>query len=117
MEWKATKDLFFLVTPFTVALQAPLSMGFSRQEYWSGLPCPLPGDLPDLGMKPMSHALQGGFFTTEPPGKVIFKHRYMSCKKQRLFNIANSEHYIYCELRCKRRYLNSHWKDHTNINQ
>ena len=43
-----------LVTPWTVARQAPLSMGFSRQEYWSGLPCPPPGDLPDLGIEPAS---------------------------------------------------------------
>ena len=41
-------------TPWTVACQAPLSMGFSRQEYWSGLPCPFPGDLPNPGIKPMS---------------------------------------------------------------
>ena len=54
------------VTLWTVACQAPLSMGFSRREYWSGLPCPPPGDLPDPGIKPMSlsTALAGGFFTT-----------------------------------------------------
>ena len=46
-----------------------MSMGFPRQEYWSGLPFPSPGDLPDPGIKPMSPALAGGFFTTEPPGK------------------------------------------------
>ena len=60
------------VTLRTVACQMPLSMGFSRQEYWSGLSFPLPGDLPDPGIKPtslMSPALAGGFFTTEPPGK------------------------------------------------
>ena len=60
------------VTPWTVAYQAPLSMGFSRQEYWSGLPCPPPGGLPDPGIKSrslMSPALADGFFTTEPPGK------------------------------------------------
>ena len=54
------------VTPWTVARQAPLSMGFSRQEYWSGLPCPPPGDLPDPGIEPVSPAypaLGGGFFT------------------------------------------------------
>ena len=59
-------------TPWTVAHKAPLSMEFSRQEYWSGLPFPSPGNLPDPGIKPMSlasHALVGGFFTTEPPGK------------------------------------------------
>ena len=55
------------VTLWTVARQAPLSMGFSKQECWSGLPCPPPGDLPDPGIKPaslMSPALEGGFFTT-----------------------------------------------------
>ena len=57
------------VTLWTVACRAPLSMGFPRQEYWSGLPCPLPGDLPDLGIKPQSPALAGGFFTTSTTGK------------------------------------------------
>ena len=55
------------VTPWTVALQAPLSMGFSRQEYWSGLPCPPSRDLSDSGIELvslMSPALAGGFFTT-----------------------------------------------------
>ena len=51
------------VTPWTVAHQAPLSMGFSRQEYWSGLPFPSPDDLPDPGIDPFSPALAGGFFT------------------------------------------------------
>ena len=61
------------VTPWTVACQAPLSMGFSRQEYWSGLPCPPPGDLPDPGTEPvslMSPALVGGFFTTSTTWEV-----------------------------------------------
>ena len=57
------------VAPWTVACQAPLSMGFSRQEYWSRLLCPPPGDLPDPGIEPMSPAVEGGFFTAEPPGK------------------------------------------------
>ena len=52
------------VTLWTIASQAPLSMGFSRQEYWSGLPCPPPGDLPDPGIEPASPALAGGFFTS-----------------------------------------------------
>ena len=55
------------VTLWTIAQQAPLSMGFSRQEYWSGLPCPPPGDLPDPGIEPaslMSPGFAGGFFTT-----------------------------------------------------
>ena len=46
------------VTPWTIARQVPLSMGFSKQEYWSGLPCPLPGDFPDTGIKPRSPTLQ-----------------------------------------------------------
>ena len=56
-------------TSRTVAHQAPLSMRFSRQEHWSGLPFPSPGDLPDPGIEPMSPVLAGGFFTTEPPRK------------------------------------------------
>ena len=62
----------FFVTPWTVAHQVPLSMGYSRQEYWSGLPFPPPGDLPDPGIEAASLAsppLAGGLFTTEPPGK------------------------------------------------
>ena len=57
-------------TPYTVARQAPLSMGFSRQEHWSGLPFPPPGDLPDPRIEPASlasPALAEGFFTTAPP--------------------------------------------------
>ena len=56
-------------TPWTVARQAPLSMEFPRQEYWSGLPFPSPGDLPDPGIEPASPALAGRFYTTKPPGK------------------------------------------------
>ena len=55
-------------TPWTVAHQAPLSMEFSRQEYWNGLPFPTPGNLPDSGIEPESATLAGGFFSTEPPG-------------------------------------------------
>ena len=60
------------VTVWTLANQAPLSMGFSRQGYWSGLPCPPPGDLPDPGIEPSSLtslALAGSLFTSKPPGK------------------------------------------------
>ena len=55
--------------PWTVAHQASLSMGFSRQEYWNGLPFPSPGDLPDPGMEPGSPALQAESLLTEPTGK------------------------------------------------
>ena len=58
-------------TLWTVALQASLSVGLPRQEYWSGLPFPSPGHLPRPGIKPASPALAGGFFTTEPPGKPL----------------------------------------------
>ena len=61
---------------FTAAHQAPLSTGFPRQEYWTGLPFPSPEDLPYPGMKPMSPALAGRFFTTEPPGKPTYLHTY-----------------------------------------
>ena len=57
------------VTPWTVARQAPLSMGFSRQEYGSGLPFPSPGDLPNPGIEPGSPALQAEALSSEPPGK------------------------------------------------
>ena len=59
--------VWLFATPWAIARQTPLSMGFSRQEYWSGLPCPPPGDLLDPGIKPtslLSPALAGGFFTT-----------------------------------------------------
>ena len=56
-------------TPWTVAFQASLSMGFSRLEHWSGLPFPSSGDLPDPGIKPSSPALQVGSLLSEPPGK------------------------------------------------
>ena len=62
-------------TPWTAACQVPLSMGFSRQEYWRGLPFPPPGDLPNPGMESASPAFAGGFFTTEPPGKLVWRCR------------------------------------------
>ena len=67
---KKVKSDFF-VTPWTVIHQAPLSMGFPRQEYWSGLPFPSLRDLPDPGIKPTSPVLTGGFFTTESPGEPL----------------------------------------------
>ena len=58
-------------TPWTVALQAPLSMGFRRQEYWSGLPFLSLGDLPNPGIEPRSPALQADALPSEPPGKAV----------------------------------------------
>ena len=57
-------------TPWTVAHQAPPSMGFSRQEYWSGLPFPFPGDLPNPGIEPGYPALEADTLTSEPPGNI-----------------------------------------------
>ena len=60
MKVKSLSRVRLLATPWTVAYQAPLSMGFSRQEYWSGLPFPSPGDLPDPGIESVSPTLAGG---------------------------------------------------------
>ena len=64
-----SRDRLF-ATPPTAARQAPLSMEFSKQEYWSGLPCPSPGDLPKPGIEPRSPALQADSLPSEPSGKL-----------------------------------------------
>ena len=66
---KSLSRVRLFVTTWTVAHQAPLSMGFSRQEYWSGLPFPSPGDLPNSGIEPRSRALQADVLSSEPLGK------------------------------------------------
>ena len=66
---KSLKRVRLFATPWTVAYQAPPSMGFSRQEYWSGLPFPSPGDFPDPGIEPWSPGFQADALTSEPPGK------------------------------------------------
>ena len=74
---KCFSHIWLFVTVSTVAHQAPLSMGFSRREYWSGLPCPPPGNLPDPGIKPASlksPALAGQFFTTRATGEALLKY-------------------------------------------
>ena len=68
--------ILLLLSPWTVARQAPRSMGFSRQEYWSGLPFPSPRDLPDLGIEPGSPALQVDPLPTEPPGQRTMKRLF-----------------------------------------
>ena len=69
------------MTPWTVAYQASLSMGFSRQGYWSGLPFPSPGDLPNPGIEPRSPALQADALPSEPPGKTKDKLRHVKIFK------------------------------------
>ena len=75
-EWvKLLSHVWLFATPWTVAYQAPLSVGFSRQEYWSGLPFPSPGDLPNPGIEPRSPALRADTLPSEPPGKPY--HTYL----------------------------------------
>ena len=81
---KSLSRVWLFVTLWTVAYQASASMGFSRQEYWSGLPFPSPGDLPDPGIEPRSPALQADALTPEPPGKFYSSHVWMwesDCKE------------------------------------
>ena len=66
---KSLSPVRLFATPWAVAYKAPLSMEFSRQEYWSGLPYPSPGDLPNPGIEPGSPALQADTLQSEPPGK------------------------------------------------
>ena len=68
---KLLSHVRLFATPWTVAHQAPPSMEFSRQEYWSGLPFPSPGDLPDPGIEPGSPTLQADALPSEPPGKPL----------------------------------------------
>ena len=84
------------MTPWTVDYQALLSMGFQRQEYWSGLLFPSPRDLPDSGIEPTSlasPALAGGFFTVEPPGKPqsILLLRIISLRLLYIINLEGKE--------------------------
>ena len=76
--------VWLFATPCTSALQAPLSIEFSRQEYRSGLPFPIPGNLPNPEIKPTSPALAGKFFTTEPPGKPTLYSTVKHAKAQPL---------------------------------
>ena len=87
--------VWFFLNPWAVASQAPLSRGFSRQEYWSGLPFPSPGNLSDPGIKLGSTALARGLFTTEPPGKpeqlnrVKYAHIVVESSYRTLFILQN----------------------------
>ena len=87
---KSLSRVRLFVTLWTVTYQAPLSMGFSRQEYWSGLPFPSPGDLPDAGIEPRSPALQADALISEPPGKPESKPK-TSLKSNRLFGGISSK--------------------------
>ena len=69
MHSQSLNHVQLFAAPWTVAQQPPLPMGFSRQEYWSGLPFPSPGDLPNPGIEPRSPALQADALPSEPPGR------------------------------------------------
>ena len=82
MKLKSLSRVQLFAIPWTVAYQASQSMGFSRQEYWSGLPFPSPGDLPDPGIEPGFPALQAEALPSEPPGKPHFNvnlHLKLEC--------------------------------------
>ena len=82
---KSLSCVQLFATPWTVAYQVPLSIGFSRQRYWSGLPSPSRGDLPKPGMEPGSSALQVDALPSEPPGKpvneLLLQYKIKSKKK------------------------------------
>ena len=75
---KSLSCVQLFVTTWTVAYQVPLSVGFSRQEYWSGLPFPSPGDLLNPGIEPRSPALQADALPSEPPGKPNLSSRWFN---------------------------------------
>ena len=99
---QVTQSCPTLATPWTVARQAPLSMEFSRQEYWSSLLFPSPGDLSELGIKsvsPVSPGWAGRFFTTEPPGKPqSFKERLLWSGKWGYFSSSVNKQAFWCPL-------------------
>ena len=105
---KSFRRVHIFVPLWTIACLAPLSMGFSRREYWSGLPCPPPGDLSNPGIEPsslMSHALAGRFFTTSTTW-VAHTYVYLTLKlipylfdTQKSFQTILSQSY---QLRCIR---------------
>ena len=89
---RTLSHVLLFVTPWTVDCQAPLFMEFYRQEHWSGLPFPPPGDLPNLGIEPtslVSPALAGGFFTTSPPAKCCYGELLFMGKKFQFCKMKN----------------------------
>ena len=82
---KSLSRVQLFATPWNVAHQAPPSMGFSRQEYWSGLPLPSPGDLPEPEIKPQSPALQADAVPSEPAGKPFLVNTGVPVKEENNF--------------------------------
>ena len=99
------------LAPWTVAFEALLSVGFSRQKYWSGLSCPPAGDLPNPGTEPMSlmsPALAGGLFTTPPPGKLMLSSQGLSILKSS--NWSRKQHKPSGEAQVEHRW-EFHWEE------
>ena len=110
---KSLSRVRLFATPWTVAHQALPSMGFSRQEYWSGLPFPSPGDLPDPGIKPRSPTLQADALTSEPPGNAAEKARayhsqcfgHQGMKLALMFILREASSYSYIPCGCSTYYI------------
>ena len=88
------------MTLWTVACQTPLSRGFPRQEYWHGLPFLSPGDLPAPGIKRVSSALAGRFFTTGPPGKPLIPSYLKVIKILPILMFCSFQHSVSCFVAC-----------------
>ena len=96
-EWvKLLSRVQLFASPWTVAYQAPPSMGFSRQDCWRGLPFPSPGDLPNPGIEPGSPALQADALPSEPPGKPWCCWYTKASPNKKVFKVAYMTHYA-CE--------------------
>ena len=96
VKMKSLSCVQLFATPWTVAHQASPSMGFSRQEYWCGLPFPSPGDLPHPGIEPRSPSLQTDALPSEPQGKSYMLHGEVKKKKRKKKKVRNS-HVVQCE--------------------
>ena len=94
---KSLSRVRLFATPWTVTYQAPPSMGFSRQECWSALPLPSPGDLPDPGIEPRSPALQANALPSEPPGKLLWHNpvRWASLWSGHSRKILHASHFYF----------------------
>ena len=91
MKVKSLSCVRLFVSPWTAASQAPPSMGFSRHEYWSGLPLPSPGDLPNLGIEPRSPALQADALPSKPPGKALIRDYYKQLYANKIDNLEEMD--------------------------
>ena len=107
-----TQSCLTLATPYSVARQAPLSLGFSRQEYWSGLAYSSPGDLPDRGIEPRFPGLQEDSLPSEPPGKPNIKHSINQICLKRVCNQRKSEEVVVGELPLEKGCLATTYRRH-----